>query len=186
MHIIRTVAFLLHFLPELCWSWQSVHPPEQCLFVPMGGRLWARWGWEVGPRLQSIPAPVDCSQRWRAPLESWSRSSLEALEKRLPEHFGPTVHLLEKWPWKYRLLCDYQARWDWRFLCCCQPDYWPHSCTGQHLRAQHLAAGALSPVHLTAGYGAGTVAGHPLAKWGWEEECPGLHRIVSPRSPGLL
>lgn len=87
--------------------------------------------------------------------------------------------------WTYRVLCDYQARWDWRFLCCFQPDYWPHSCTGQHLRGQHLAAGVLSPVHPAGGYGAETVAGHPLTKWGWEEEHPGLHRIVSPRSPGL-
>lgn len=92
----------------------------------------------------------------------------------------------ESLSWKTRFLCDYQARWGWRFWCCFQPDYWPRSYRGQHLRGQHLAAGVLSPVHPTAGYGAETAAGHPLTKWAWEVEHPGLHRIGSLRTPGLL
>lgn len=93
---------------------------------------------------------------------------------------------LQSLSWKYRFLRHYQARWGWRFLCYFQPDYWPRSYRGQHLRGQHLAAGVVSPVHPIAGYGAETAAGHPLTKWVWEEEHPGLHRIVSLRTPGLL
>lgn len=83
-------------------------------------------------------------------------------------------------------VCDYQAQWGWRFLCCFLPDYWPRSYRGQHLKGQHLATGVSSPVHRTASYGAEKGAGLPLTKWVWGEEHPGLHRIASLRTPGLL
>lgn len=86
----------------------------------------------------------------------------------------------------YRLFWDYRARWGWSSWCCFRPGYWPHNCRGQRLKAPHQAAADVSPVHRAAGCGEGTAAGHPLSKSELEGGHPALHRLMSPRSPGLL